>query len=124
MAKRYMERFVPSLVESVKAARNFGVSMVGGPPPGVDPVISTPGMLLEIGVKDCGFQAALDELLLSPKAFAELGQSGFDLGDIPSKLLRIELEAGSAEQALNLWACFYPSDFLLACLRAGRAGNV
>jgi hypothetical protein len=124
MAKRYAERLVPSLVESVKVARNFGISIVDGRPPEIDPVISTPSVLLEIGVKDCGFQAAIDELLLSPKAFAELGHSGFDLGDIPSKLLRIELEAGSAEQALNLWACFYPSDFLLACLRAGRAGNV
>lgn len=81
-------------------------------------------MSLPVAVKDCGFQAALDELLLSPKALAELGHSGFNLGDITSKLVRVELEAGFAEHPLNLWACFYPSDFLLACLRAGRAGNV
>lgn len=90
----------------------------------VNPESTRPSSKVRLIAKDCGFLEAIDQLLLSPEALGELGEGGIDLGNIASKLVRIDLETVSAKNALHLRACFYPSDFLLACLRAGRAGNV
>lgn len=119
---RYMNRFVPALSETVKVARKRGIQMVGDSSFEISQTKSP--RAVQIGAKDCGFRAAVDQLLLSPKALANLSQSGLDFRDLVSKILRIEVDSTLAEGTVNLNVCLYPSDFFLGYLRTNGAGDV